>query len=292
MAKHDSNSGPEIPERTGGVSATGMFLHAIGMDTKPKHTSKAPGVAESSTIQLPQRESIAGELSGAESQRSAAFEGPGPVHAEEVHPPDVTNLLAALSSQSGKPLPSRQPAPHRPDAAPAVSTLPDPHAQEPALDEESVSRLLEKFAQELSASPLAQPSSQPVNPDLGQLNRMISRLNLAGDAPKAADEPALARETPAPSPFHPVPPESAVAPSLSGAASASAVKEQLAGTSLPTLIVKKTKLEAMVPYLVLVDTFLLLILMLALALAAWAWSAGFRWTDIHWTGFHWGGFHL
>ena len=186
--------------------------------------------------------------------------------------PSVTTLLASLGSSGNSASPSRSQGnvPYRPEPAPYA---PPQRSHEPSEAEQGgVTRLIQRLAQTApEPSPGAPPAAPPpVSSGPGEVTRMISRMGSASasEAPAPAPPPAppapaaFAMPVPPPLPSMPAPvipqPPKFVPPAPAAPLPAMA---QPPVPALPALAPPKSKLEAMVPILLVINTFLLLILL-------------------------------
>ncbi len=192
--------------------------------------------------------------------------------------PSVTTLLASLGSSGGGSSPLGRPpdpAPYRPE--PSFRT-PPPVSPEPSqVASGGVTRLIQRLAQTPAepapASP-PMPTTPPVSSGPGEFTRMISRMGPSSPAaePPTGAPPAVA--APAPAPFAapampaiappPIPqaPKFAPAPAPAMPPAPMPAVPKPPALAVPALAAPKSKLEAMVPILLVINTFLLLILLI------------------------------
>lgn len=205
----------------------------------------------------------------------------------------VTSILSSLASPSRDTGSPREPEPVAYRATP-VSSAP-PAATTPPTgggDAGGVTRLIKKLAQEQVAAPPPPPVAQEVAPsqEPSEFTRMISKIGGAASprmtveqpeavAPAAASGPVLSVQVQAPQ----MPQVQPVAPvALAGSAGAPRVSAQVSAPHLQSPVIPvapkiappqppalaiappKSKLEAMVPMLLVINTFLLLIVLVVL----------------------------
>jgi hypothetical protein len=190
--------------------------------------------------------------------------------------PSVTGILSSLASPGGSPT-SRQPEPaaYRPD--PLASYAPPKPAEPSASEPGGVTRLIKRLEQQQAAPPPPPPSAPappPASSGPGEFTRMMKGLgsNPAASAPPAAPPPQAASPafpTFTPPPFTPPapPPMPAAAPPHAAAPSPPVFAAPvLPPVPKPPAIAlppaPKSKLEAMVPILLVINTFLLLLLLM------------------------------
>ena len=195
--------------------------------------------------------------------------------------PSVTSLLASLGSSSGAPSARRQqePVPYQPEpnlrSTPLIS--PEPHEVASGSVTRFIERLANMPAEPAPASPMV-PAAPPPNSGPSEYTRIISRMEAAlpaAEPPAIAPQPAAA--APPPTFAFPAAPQIPVTPVPLGAAPAAAAAPRFTpppvpdvpmpvapkppALTLPALAPPKSKLEAMVPILLVINTFLLLILL-------------------------------
>lgn len=201
--------------------------------------------------------------------------------------PSATGLLSALSSPGGASSGSRQHevTPYRPEPLPSYT--PPPPAESSAMEAGSVTKLIQRLSQvpretpPAPITPVAAAPAPPVSSSLGEpgeFTRMISGDTLKaalGTAPAAAPpaQPAPAPAAPAPiaMPHLAVPAAPAIAPPAMPAPKAGAPPKielpKVAPPAAPAFAAPKSKLEAMVPILLVVNTFLLVVLLVVVIFA-------------------------
>lgn len=184
--------------------------------------------------------------------------------------PSATNLLESLSA-AGSPSGSRQqePAPYRPEPLPSYAAPSRP--QEPSrMDGGGVTQFIERLAQETpqAAAPPVTPASPAASSGPGEFTRMISSLGAQSAAPAPAQPVAAQPAAPPAAPFTPAapPPKPTFAPPpvhapIMPPAPKPAVPPPPA---LPAIAAPKSKLDAMVPILLVVNTFLLIVILVVL----------------------------
>ncbi len=191
--------------------------------------------------------------------------------------PSVTTLLNSLGT-SGNSLPAgRSPgtAPYRPEPILSASPLGSHESHEAAPG--GVTRMIQRLAQMPPEPVLAAPPAAmapPVSSGPGDFTRMISRMAPSSSAVELPP-PAPQAAAPAPAPFAVpalpplptiAPPHIPQVPRMAPAAPPAAVHlpaiPKPPALTLPALAAPKTKLEAMVPILLVINTFLLLVLLI------------------------------
>ncbi len=191
------------------------------------------------------------------------FAEPGKKTASESPAPSITSMMNSLASDGGA---SRtpEPAPYRPDPLPHAAPPPRP-SQSGGADPGGVTRLIRSLSQEPAAPVAPAPPAAPpppMNSGPGEYTRMIATPSAAPaepapPAPPAAAAPAFAKP---PLPAAPPPPPMPKAPKAP-APPAFAAPPPPKAPAPPALAAPKTKLEAMVPILLVINTFLLLVLL-------------------------------
>jgi hypothetical protein len=209
----------------------------------------------------------------------------------------VTGLMSALSSPGGPSSGPRQPevAPYRPEPMPSYTPAPP---QEPSsIDSGSVTKLIQRLSQVQREAPpeprmpiaSEAPKTANVNAPLGEpgeFTRMISgdtvKAALGGAAVPAQPAPAAAAPPPAAMPHLAVPavapptiaPPTITPPTVTGGGVHAPKVEppkiappKITPPALPALAAPKSKLEGMVPILLVVNTFLLVVLLVVVIFA-------------------------
>jgi len=190
----------------------------------------------------------------------------------------VTNLIASLGAPSDPGAAGRhEPVPYRPDPIPRSAPL---ASSEPQVSSEGVTRLIQRLAQTpVEQAPVAPATPPPVNSGPGEFTRMISRMELSTPVaePAPAAPPPAAQPAPAAFAFPATPAVPAVphlaAPAVPHAAAPKFTPPAVPSAPLPAvpkppalvapaLAPPKSKLESMVPILLVINTFLLLILLI------------------------------
>jgi hypothetical protein len=220
---------------------------------------------------------------------------PIPSGRQELSGPSVTSLLSSLSSATSSHTPSTrpEPEPYRPAPAPSWHN-PIARSGEPQVEAGGVTQLIQKLAHEPATAPLPPttpaPAAPPVASGPGDFTRMISTLGASGASPSAPSGSAPAAAQPAPAPQAPalppvqipvklavqVPPVQAPTPPAGAAPAAAPKAPQIAVPAppvpklapAPPLAVPKGKFDAIVPLLLIVNTFLLLAILLVLLFQA------------------------
>ena len=186
--------------------------------------------------------------------------------------PSVTSLLSSLGTPGGSAVPGRpaEPVPYRPE--PSARSAPLFSQEAPGAEAGGVTRLIQRLAQapaEPQGPAPAAPVAPPLNSGPGEFTRIISRMS----APPAAEPPIPAPQaaTPPPPafamPHAPAMPAVAL-PAMPHAAPPAAPAmpmppaPKLPAFAAPAIAPPKSKLEAMVPILLVINTFLLLILLI------------------------------
>jgi hypothetical protein len=215
------------------------------------------------------------------------FNPPAKPSSPDTPAPSITSMLSSLASPGTPPSGSRQPdpAPYRPEPAPSYAPAkPAPPASDPGGVTQLLRRLDDLPTSQAAAAPPA-ASAPPPSQGPGEFTRVISAFGrpLAGAPPAPPPaRPAAPGASPfAPPPFAPpapppmpamkppsfpavAPPPPAPAPSPGPAAFAAPSIPPLpkpAPPPLPALAPPKSKLEAMVPVLLVINTFLLVLLL-------------------------------
>lgn len=220
-----------------------------------------------------------------------------PMTGSAVSSPSVTSLLSSLSSApSTSAAPARpEPEPFRPAPAPSWHS-PSARPAEPPLEPGGVTKLIQRLGHEPATVPAppisAAPAAAPVDSGPGEFTRMISTLGVSGASPSApsssappAAQPAATLGGPAAPPVQApiqvpvkvavqVPAIPAQAPTPpAGAGPVAAPKAPPIAVPVPPapklapalpLAVAKGKFDAIVPLLLIVNTFLLLAILLVL----------------------------
>jgi len=189
--------------------------------------------------------------------------------------PNVTTLLASLgtSGSSSPAARSQGNAPYRPE--PILSASPFGSREPQEASPGGVTRMIQRLAQTppepvTAAPPVAPP---PASSGPGDFTRMISRM---GPSSTAIEPPPPTPQAAAPAPAAfaapPLPPVPAMAPPPIPQAPKMAPPQAPAAhlpvipkppvPALPAVAAPKTKLEAMVPILLVINTFLLLVLLI------------------------------
>lgn len=212
-------------------------------------------------------------------KQEAAFKGPGA--SSTPSSPSATSLLNSLSSSGSSPSASRQsePAPYRSEPVPS-SGAPLGPAQPPGIDSGGVTRFIRQLSQEPPSSqpvaPQPSPAAAPINTGPGEFTRIISGLQ-GNAAVSAAPPPAPVAPPPvqfaapaAPAFAAPARPQApAFAPPAAPAFAQPAVSPPIAlqvprpaPPAPPALAAPKGKFEALVPILLVINTFLLIVILL------------------------------
>ncbi len=179
--------------------------------------------------------------------------------------PSATNLLESLSSP--RPLKS-EPAPYRPEPV-RSSALPSRPETPGPIDSGGVTRLIQKLTQEPPA-PLIQPPSSPAPPPInsgpGEFTRIISSMGATPAAPPAVPAPVQPAAVQFSAPVAPqvVVPARPSAPAFAPPAVAAPALPAAPRPAPPAPAVPaaKGRFEALVPILLIVNTFLLIVLLL------------------------------
>lgn len=181
--------------------------------------------------------------------------------------PSVTSLIASLSSSQELPAAAResQAAPYRPEPA-TPNQRPPQSAENTAPDPEGVTRLIQRLSEPTPKyAPAERPEPAPASPvhaEPGEFTRMISRAEASSamSSPAAGPrpiEPLAAPPRPAAAiPAVPIAPPMAVAPPAFSTPKSPA-------PAAAAIAAPKSKLDAMVPILLVINTFLLLVLLIA-----------------------------
>lgn len=192
--------------------------------------------------------------------------------------PSVTSLLSSLGTQGGSAASGRptEPVPYRPEPTPRSAPL---FSQEsPVADTGGVTQLIQRLAQTpvepQAPAPAAPP---PVNSGPGEFTRIISRMSAPAAEPGAPAPPAAATPPPPSFAMPHAPAIPAVAPPAMPHGAPPATPKfapppppvvpmppapKPPAIAAPAIAPPKSKLEAMVPILLVINTFLLLILLI------------------------------
>ena len=195
--------------------------------------------------------------------------------------PSATSLLNSLSSSGSSPSASRQsePAPYRSEPVPSPGTPMEP-VQPPGIDSGGVTRFIRQLSQEppslQPAAPPPSPAAPPINSGPGEFTRIISGMK-GNTAIPTAPPPAPVQPAPiqfaapaAPAfaaPARPAAPAFAppAAPAFAQPAVSPPIAPQVprpAPPAPPALAAPKGKFEALVPILLVINTFLLIVILL------------------------------
>jgi hypothetical protein len=194
----------------------------------------------------------------------------------------ATGLLSALSSPEAGSAAPRQPdpVPYRPEPMPSYSA--PPPAEHSTVEPGSVTRLIQRLSQvprETPPEPILPPASAPpigasASSGPGEFTRMISagavRAAVESSAQPAPVAPALAAPTPIaiPAPAAPAMAAPAMkAPAPPPAPKFEPPKVEAPKLAPPAVAAPKSKLEAMVPILLIMNTFLLIVLLVVVVFA-------------------------
>jgi translation initiation factor IF-2 len=196
----------------------------------------------------------------------------------------VTNLIASLSSVPRPANPQEQEVvPYRVEAQPR-SFAPEPKPTSPGpADAGGVTQFIRRLADEPLAplhetpAPAPLPAAPEVKSSPGEFTRMISKAEMDAAIGAAAATPA-AQPAPQPTPAPvmqpiavavphvavPAPPKMPTIPAAAPPVAAAPALPKVPVPAIPAIPAPKGKLESMVPYLVIVNTFLLLVIVLVL----------------------------
>jgi hypothetical protein len=260
---------PPAQSSSRGFSAPGVSGSASGEGSFTQIFS-TPQAKTSSPLGEPQPANPAGNAGWNNDPIFRSPQGPPP---SEPASPSVTTLLASLGTPGGSPAGrAPEPAPYRPEPSPRPAPLIS--HEPPEVGAGGVTRLIQRLAQtpvEAAPAPTPVAAAPPVNAGPGEFTRIISRQNAAAaEPPVAAPPPAAPAPAPAGFAFPAAPPAPALAPPAAPPAPkfappALAVPMPVApkppAVAAPAVTPPKTKLEAMVPILLVINTFLLLILL-------------------------------
>lgn len=229
-----------------------------------------------------------------EPQFASPAQPPSASHA----PAGITGLVSALSTPAA-PVGARpsEPVPYRPDPVPAYTPQAPAASAASTPEAGSVTRLISRLSQVEPAAPPPPPVAPAVAPPVssgpGEFTRMISMMapaaNAAAAAAPAAPSPAAPPPAPAPAMAMPqvhlpampaVPPQPAAPPPSMhlphppmpppAQAHFQAPKVELPkppAMAAPAVAAPKGKLEAMVPILLVINTFLLIVLLVVVIFA-------------------------
>lgn len=207
--------------------------------------------------------------------------------AKEPPSPSVTGILSSLATANNST--ARQepetyrpaPEPYRPVVKPSWSAPPASPADPPP-DSGGVTRLIQKLAQEQAAVPSPLPPSPPppqvvppANAGPGEFTRMISKIaGPSGPSGEPATSPAPAPAAPPPVAFQmpaapalPAVPAIPAAPKVAAPVQLPSVTPPKLAPALP-IAATKGKFDAIVPVLLVINTFLLVVILLVLLFQA------------------------
>ena len=287
----------ETPARARGFSSPGVSDAASAESTFTQFFKAGAGTPAATSASAAERGVGQQGILGAESSRRPSAAAPAPSERRSHLPnpdPSVTGLIAHLSSERGAPASTResQVVPYRDE--PWRSSTPEVRSSPPAgVDAGGVTQILQRLSSEppkpvIEGPPIRPQPAPKAGP--GEFTRMISRdevnaaMGTPAGTPSASPAPAASA-----SPFVPVTPAmpqvkmpAVAAQSIPATAPAAAAPQFVApgmpvipampATSIPGPPLPaarplapagpKSKLEAMVPLLLLVNTFLLVVLLL------------------------------
>ncbi len=281
---------PATPPKARGFSSRGLSDSASGEGSFTQFFKAAPAAPPTRPAQAPPPQAVAAAPAPPSPaprnqdvrwNSEPVFGSGAPPAAPENPSLSVTGLINSLAAENSGPAPrAQEPAPYRPDPlpfAPAAARPAEPAGMEPG----GVTRLIQRLAQEQAGTPVAPPPppqpAAPVNSGPGEFTRMISGMSAPAGAavppaappPPAPAAPAFAAPPmppmpkPAPPPV-PAPPKMAPPPPPAAPAFASPAMPKLAPPPPPAPAPPKSKLEAMVPVLLVINTFLLLVILVVL----------------------------
>jgi hypothetical protein len=180
--------------------------------------------------------------------------------------PGVTSLINSLSSSAERD--AEKPMAYRPEPIASPYTSNSADAGRSDIEAGGVTRILQRLSQELPAratplttvKPAQVPSSDP-----GEATRTIELpgAKSAASVPAAPHVPVQAAPSPMPVISQPVVPPMPVPPSPIASALPVPVVPKPPAPAAPIAAAPKSKLDAMVPILLVINTFLLLVLLLA-----------------------------
>ncbi len=270
---------PSQPARPKGFSSPGVSDAASGEPGFTQIFKPLPGARGAGSPSQPGQPFVPSarpEAARSDAQFGRPSDPPNAAKGDQ----SITSLIESLSSPSAAASGPRapEPAPYRPD--PLASYQP---ATKPAPPSDFESAGVTRFIQRLADPPAAQPAPAPpppireANAGPGEYTRIISSLSSpAASAPPApppapAEAPApgisFARPAAPPLPQNPIhvamPPAAAPAPPAFTAPPVPAPRLP-AAPAPPTVAAPKGKLEAMVPMLLVVNTFLLVIILVVM----------------------------
>lgn len=270
---------PVTPGRAKGFSSQGSYDSASGEGSFTQFFQSAgpaaPATSPSPRPPAPAEFSLSDQIAR---QNSPVAEPSGQ---------SVTSLLSSLaSSGGGSPSVPTDPAPYRPPSPAPFSSAPfptpSPRPADPPIETGGVTRLIQKLTQEQASAAPAPPSipvvSAPPPPSSGpgDFTRMISKL-VDQNAPAAAAPPpppaVAAPPAAAPPPFQvavpplrPPMPAAPAIPSIPTPALTPPPAPKLAPAPAPAA--PKGKFEAIVPVLLVINTFLLLLILVVVLFLA------------------------
>jgi hypothetical protein len=294
-AAHSVAAAPPVGDRSKGFSSPGLSDSASGEGGFTQFFESAlgqpPAPAKPSASSTPSAPSLAPPHIAPQPIPPGRQEFSG----SRVNSPSVTSLLSSLSSAAGSSAaPTRlEPEPFR--AAPVASwNSPTARSAEPPAETGGVTQLIQKLGHEpatVTPEPISPaPAAAPVDSGPGEFTRMISILGASGASPSApaastppAAQPAAAPQVPSAPPVQvpvkvavQVPPLQVPTPPASAAPAAAPKVPPIAvpvppvpklAPAIPAAAVKG-KFDAIVPVLLIVNTFLLLAILLVLLFQA------------------------
>lgn len=268
-AQRPTESPASNPPRGKGFSSPGISDSAAGEGSFTQFFKSSTAAPPQSAANLPQGYQQAADPD-THWNANPILRAPAPSVRQDSSPPSVTSLLSSLSKESGRPgVDPTAPTPYRhEDVGP--STLPP--SQE--LEGGGVTRLIQRLAQTPAepVSPPAFPSAPPVSSGPGEFTRMISKIGSPAPSTGLAAPEAQVQMQPAtpmpsaqasPATLAPAVPPLPAAPRISPAPVVPVgAPPKLPSVPAAALAPPKTKLESLVPILLVVNTFLLLLLLL------------------------------
>jgi hypothetical protein len=274
------SKGFSSPGQSASASSEGSFTQFLKAAASPGAAAQPVSPAAKPDVS---HESFARDTSSPFGETARSSESSGP---------SVTSLLSSLSSPAGPAGPSSQESPAYRTAPRPSTAMPSPPSSQSQIDSGGVTRLIQKLAQEQSTAPAAPPPppAAPMNAGPGEFTRMISRMG-SESAPAAPPQPAAAAPAAfaAPPVAFQMPAAPAVnvavqvpamqAPAFHASAQAPAAPKFPAAPAIPVPpapklapvavpAAPKTRLEALVPVLLVVNTFLLLVLLVVVIFMA------------------------
>jgi hypothetical protein len=259
------SKGFSTPGVSGSASGEGGFTQFFSNAPRPPAPVQTPAPS-------PPRQSAAPPPSDDPWKNDPFFRPAEKASAPEAVSPSVTSMLSSLAgSGAGTSAPKQaEPAPYRPEPLPAASYAPTKSAEEAG----GVTRLIQRLSQQPAAPVVpasSAPPALPVDPGPGEFTRIMYGVGSRPPAPPPPAQqafvvppvpapPSIPKVAPPPMPG-PMPHAAAAPPAPVFAAPPVPAIPKPAPPPMPALAPPKSKLEAMVPILLVINTFLLVLLL-------------------------------